>query len=119
MLLRYQDQSGRGPWRPGLSERWIDDSRRFDLPPLQEDFGIDFKPMVDAAFHRGLHLGTAVRGIEKFKEWFTDKERVNLALLGFRVVDASACEVLGETNWQVVIGSSAPLAELPAIHLNP
>lgn len=113
MLLRMQDAAGRGPWKPGFSKKWVDDTRRFDLPPLQEDFGIDFKPMVDAAFRRGLHLGCAVRGIDKFNEWFTASERVKLAMFGYRIVDASACEVLGETNWQVVFGSEQPLSELP------
>lgn len=113
MLLRMQDQHGRGPYKPGLSAQWVDDTRRFDLPPLQEDFGIDFKPMIDAAFRRGLHLGTAVRGEDRFNEWFTKTERVKLAILGYRIVDASGCEVLGETNWQVVIGSKSPLSDLP------
>lgn len=113
MLLRMQDGNGRGPWKPGFSEQWVDNTRRFDLPSLQEDFGVDFRPMVDAAFKRGLHLGTAVKGVEKFNQWFTASERVKLAMFGYRIVDASQCEVLGETNWQVVIGSQQPLSELP------
>lgn len=113
MLLRMQDANGRGPWKPGFSNQWVDEARRFDLPALQEDFGIDFQPMVDAAFRRGLHLGTAVRGFDRFNQWFTNNERVKLALFGYRIVDASECEVLGETNWQVVIGSARPLSELP------
>lgn len=113
MLLRMQDANGRGPWKPGFSEKWVDNDRRFDLPALQEDFGFDLKPMVEAAFKRGLHLGTAVRGAHRFNQWFTANERVKLALHGYRIVDASACEVLGETNWQVVIGSVEPLSTLP------
>lgn len=112
MLLRMQDVNGRGPWKPGFSDKWVDDARDFSLPPLQEDFGFDLKPMVDAAFQRGLHIGTAVRGADKFNQWFTPGERVKLAMLGYQIVDASECEVLGETNWQVVIGSKAPLADL-------
>ncbi|MEM9717331.1 MAG: hypothetical protein AAF826_12525 [Pseudomonadota bacterium] len=113
MLLRMQDANGRGPWKPGFSDKWVDNNRRFDLPALQEDFGVDFAPMVDAAFNRGLHLGTAVKGQEKFNMWFTPSERVKLAMFGYRIVDASSCEVLGETNWQVIIGSPNPLSELP------
>ena len=113
MLLRMQDQSGRGPWKPGFSKYWVDDVRDFDLPPVQQDFGLDWALMVDAAFRRGLHLGVAVRGVKRFNKWFTSTERVRLALLGYQIVDASECEVLGETNWQAVIGSEAPLSELP------
>ena len=112
MLLRYQNYAGRGPYQPGLSESWVSATRDFSLPPLQEDFP-DFKPIVDAAFRRGLHIGTAIRGKEKLHEWFTHPERVRLGLLGFYVVDASDCEVLGETQWQVIIGSKMPLFELP------
>ena len=113
LLLRVQDHSGRGPWRRGLSSQWVDDSRRFDLPSLQKDFGFNLKPMIDAAFKQGLHLGTAVRGADRFNEWFTAPERVKLAMLGFRIVDCSSCEVLGETKWQVLIGSPEPLKHLP------
>jgi len=113
LLLRIQDENGRGPWKPGFSHNWVDDSRRFDLPPLQEDFGLDFKPIVEAAFQRGLHIGTAVRGPERFNQWFTPSERLKLAMFGYRIVDASSCEILGETNWQALIGSAQPLSELP------
>lgn len=113
VLLRMQDINGRGPWKPGLSDQWVDHERRFDLPALQEDFGFDLKPMVDAAFKRGLHIGTAVRGAEIFNQWFTPTERVKLAMLGYRIVDASACEILGETQYQAVIGSAEPLSALP------
>ena len=116
MLLRMQDANGRGPYKPGVSKLWVDGTRDFSLPALQEDFGLDFKPMVQAAFHRGLHLGTAVRGVDRFNEWFTSTERVKLAMLGYKIVDATNCEVLGETNWQVVIGSPKPLSFLPLAH---
>ncbi len=114
MLLRYQDVSGRGPWRPGLSDQWVDSTRRFDLPPVQVDIP-DFRPIVDAAFKRGLHIGCACRGVDSFNEWFTPGERVRLALLGFLVVDASGCEVLAETKWQAVFGSPHPLSDLPRV----
>ncbi|MEO0329654.1 MAG: hypothetical protein AAF217_13770 [Pseudomonadota bacterium] len=32
MLLRMQDDSGRGPWRPGLTNQWLDEFGP-DLPP--------------------------------------------------------------------------------------
>lgn len=115
-LLRMQDPSGRGPWRPGFSAKWLDGVRDFSLPAVQQDFGVDWKPMIEAAFRRGLHIGVAVRGEEKFHQWFTPTERVKLAMLGFRIVDASGCEVLGETDWQVVIGSPDPLADLPLVN---
>lgn len=113
MLLRMQDKAGRGPWKPGFSNQWVDHNRRFDLPALQEDFGPLLRSMVDAAFNRGLHLGAAVRGVERFNQWFTPAERVKLAMLGYVIVDASACEVLGETKYQVLIGCADPLSELP------
>ncbi len=93
MLLRMQDSNGRGPFKPGFSNQWVDYARRFDLPALQDDFGLDFKPMIDGAFKRGLHLGTAVRGVDRFNLWFTKSERVKLAMFGYRTVDASGCEI--------------------------
>ena len=113
MLLRMQDASGRGPWRPGFSGKWVDHIRNFNLPALAEDFGSDLEPMVAAAFRRGLHIGTAVRGVDRFNLWFTESERIKLALLGYKVVDASSCEVLGETDWQALVGSTQPLSKLP------
>jgi hypothetical protein len=111
LILRYQDVTGRGPWRPGFSHRWVDMKGPPQLPPIQDE--IDLPALLRALQRRQLHVGCGVRGWEGVKRWFSYTERLKLGLLGFRLVDASGCEVLAETPHQVVVGSRRPLAELP------
>lgn len=116
MLLRVQDREGRGPYRPGLSERWVDAWRTSQLPPIYEEVP-SFVALVNNAHREGLHIGCAVRGLEAMLAWFSPMELMRLHDMGFGIVDASACEVLMETKHQLVIGSKSPLRDLPAAHL--
>lgn len=108
MILRVQDSKGRGPWRPGLSEKWVDSFRTSQNPPIYEEYP-EFVLKVREAHGRGLHIGCAARGRAGLLSWFSPMEIVRLSDMGFRVVDASACDVLHETPTQVLIASDRPL----------
>ena len=113
MILRVQDKQGRGPWRPGLSEKWVDAWRTEHLPPIYQEFPAFFA-LVNAAHREGLHIGCAARGRDGLLAWFSPMELLRLHDLGFSLVDASDCEVLAETPNQIIIGSRAPLRALPS-----
>jgi hypothetical protein len=115
-ILRYQDAHGRGPFRPGLPAFWAD--KEGESPPaLAEDFGPVLSGVIEKAYIRGLHLGSAVRGLKGIKRWFTDGERRRLEAMGFRIFDASCCEILLETKWQLLIGSNEPFKTLPMLEM--
>jgi hypothetical protein len=112
-ILRVQDSSGRGPWRPGISKLWEDASRTdFDLPAIYQELP-PFTQIVGKAHRNGLHIGCAARSGLIFDRWFSAKELAALAAIGFAIHDASGCEVLAETETQVLIGSPNPLMFLP------
>lgn len=109
-LLRVQDKSGRGPWRPGFSNRWLDNVRDFSLPPIFDEIQ-DFDSIVARVHRSGWHIGCAARG-GQFSRWFTSSEIAKLKDFGFRLVNATPCTIVAETPNQVVIVSPRPLARL-------
>lgn len=114
-LVRVQDGEGRGPYRPGFSDRWVSDRRVTFFPPIFSELGAArFKRIVDAAHSRGLHIGCAVSA-RRLSDWFNDEERAKLIALGFRLVRVDECEHLATTQSQRLIGSPNPLHLLPEI----
>lgn len=115
-LYRIQDASGRGPWRPGFSHRWIDPDKDDRLcPPMMTDFP-SWRRMINRSIDRGyLHHGCCVRGVHGVHRWFTTLELDRLRSLGFRLVDASSLTVVCESNSQIIGASRMPLSYLPAI----
>ena len=114
-LLRVQDRYGRGPFRPGLSKFWLDDSEKsLDLlPTVMDDFGEEFYRVVGQACALGLHVGTAVEGWKMLDRWFTEKECFRLAVMGFRIADASQLKRLLISKNQILVSWHLPLSMLP------
>lgn len=84
-VFRVQDSSGRGPFRPGFSDRWLDDDigSRAALPSWMEEFGWDaFDAAPDGAY--GFSAVTSINGI---RLWFSTTERERLDRLGFATVE--------------------------------
>lgn len=115
-LYRVQDKSGRGPWRPGYSHKWVSDARDAPdlLPPIFEELP-SFKQVVTLAHTMGFHVGVAVCGWASFRAWFLPEELDFLRRDGFTVVQCDNCRVFAETPNQILIGSKAPLSALPAL----
>lgn len=115
-LYRVQDKTGRGPWRPGYSHKWVSDKRGAPdlLPPIFEDLP-SFRQVVTLAHTLGFHIGIAVRGWQQFGAWFLPDELERLRADGFNVVQCDNCRVFAETKHQVMIGSKAPLCTLPVV----
>lgn len=108
IVYRVQDSEGRGPWRPGLSARWVEGDAPagrlsetiFDLVSLDEIRAI-----------RGrYHLGSACRSLADLGAWFTPVEIERLRALRFHPVMIRADVVVAESRFQVLIGRLRPLA---------
>lgn len=115
-VLRVQDHKGRGPWRPGFSETWVDAWRTSHLPPIYQELPA-FVALVNNAHRDGFHIGCAARGTEGLMAWFSPMELLRLSNRGFKVVDATGCEIIAETPHQIIIGSRKPLYMLPSAAL--
>jgi hypothetical protein len=104
-VYRVQDKEGRGPWRPGLSRRWIE----VDGPPLPPALHDDFGWAIYDKMARFGHYGSAVANVEDLQNWFTASERKKLAGFGFFPVCILADEILAESPNQIVIRCDRPL----------
>lgn len=107
-VVRVQDAEGRGPWRAGFSQRWIDD----DAPVgrLTETV-MDLVPVERLrALPPDLAYGCGCRTVAGLVAWFTPKERATLARFGFHIVAMQVDVVLAESPWQIVFGRRLPLA---------
>jgi len=112
-ILRIQDKSGRGPWRPGFSAQWLSENGP-PLPPAIQETVPNFSAIVAKAHNAGLHIGCAVRE-EDLRHWVQSCEMQKLMAMGFRIVNASQCQVLAHDDHQVLIASKKPLRLLPEV----
>ena len=109
LVYRVQDRDGRGPWRPGLSHKWIDDTA--PAGRLTETVMDLMSIAALRALPRTMHYGSACRSRAALFEWFTPIECTRLATLGFYPVQLRADIVLVESPWQLLIGRSRPFTE--------
>jgi hypothetical protein len=116
-LLRIQDDEGRGPFRPGLSIRWVDmDRDDHDLCPAIFQEAPDWLRKIDSAKHLGLrYFGCASFGVDGIRRWFNPLEVERLRTLGFWLADASDAKEVLRTDTQAVIGSTWKLSKLPRV----
>lgn len=109
IVYRIQDDVGRGPFRPGFSHQWADDSFTAGckcFPTWMEEFG---ETLIQRRGRAGEHFGSAVRTIDKLCEWFSPTERLKLAAIGFNAVSVPIDRVLAESENQLVFARKLPL----------
>ena len=117
MIWRIQDAEGRGPFKPGMTTRWLRDEPDERLLPVYADIP-DLSERIAKARRRmngELYAGVACRSVEQLSRWFDERERQALIRLGYQCADASQCFVIGEGKSQIVIGWHLPLAFLPKV----
>ena len=109
LVYRVQDSEGRGPFRPGFSQRWSDldfTPGMEQLPTIIEEFGRDIFQRLGRP---GEHYGTAVRDVDGLKRWFSPTERERLEKLNFRIVFLRVNRVLAESKNQLLFARTRPL----------
>lgn len=107
-VFRVQGRDGRGPWRPGFSERWSDldfAEGMTALPTWMDEFGLGVLTRVPF----GYETGSGVLTPEGILPWFSDTERKRLLALDFRLVRMNVDLILGESPHQVFFARRAPL----------
>jgi hypothetical protein len=107
-VYRVQDHEGRGPYRPGLSVRWLDPTREGkggETPDVFSEFGIVWMGKILS----GQAAGCAFRSLDQLTSWFSKSELRRLYRLGFSVVTFEADAILAESKHQMVIARNCPL----------
>lgn len=108
-VYRIQNDVGRGPFKPGFSHHWADDSFTAGckaFPTWMEEFG---EHLIQKRGRPGEHFGSAVRTIEKLCEWFSPTERLKLAAMNYNAVSMTIDRVLAESQNQLVFARKLPL----------
>lgn len=108
-VFRIQDREGRGPFRPGFSQMWLDEDIgvRARLPSWIEEFGADAYERACVPVHAWGF--SAVRTIDKLRDWFSDTERQRLYRLGFYLVEVPGAHIIRESEHQVLCWRDLPL----------
>ena len=90
-VYRIQDSEGRGPFKPGMSIKWLDENRTF-LPDAQISEQRWIKKIADPE----LHLAYVCTSIEQMKQWISKTEYARLVSLGYRFVKIEVDQI-----WQL------------------
>ncbi len=110
VLWRIQDREGRGPFKPGMSDTWLDD-KGHSLPPFYIELGIE-PHEIAFMVTPGFHAGCACRSRDDLHKWFSRTERRRLKRMGYFEVSFSPDRIIVETPTQVVFENAFPLAGL-------
>ena len=106
-VFRVQDKDGRGPWKPGFSERWVEDRPEEEFAALKP-WPMEFGNVLRGAIV-GMSLGCGCRSLEQLRRWFTPTEYQTLRDYGYRAVKLEAGRILAESDIQCVFERAKPL----------
>jgi hypothetical protein len=104
-IYRIQGSDGRGPFRPGLTEKWIGEPRWDERPSIMEEF--DMAKVIAKVGNR--HMGCGFRTTDQLRTWFDVNERSKLARMGFHIVTMTVDEIVAESPIQLVFARKIPL----------
>lgn len=107
IIYRVQDRDGRGPWRPGFSNKWVIHR------PDHEDLLPSYLEMPHALDRRtpGYHVGVGCWELDQLRRWFIPDEFDTLLNHGFACVKFYAGVFLGSSETQCLFERRKPLAE--------
>lgn len=104
-VYRVQDADGRGPFRPGMSSRWVDDNDILPPPTWMAEFGPDvMKDRRPDEF-----VACAVADLAQLSRWFSATEMPRLRALGYRLVALNVDRILAQSSNQIVFARRRPL----------
>lgn len=105
-VYRVQANDGRGPWRYGWSQSWIEEDAC--VGRLTETI-MDLVPIETLrSLPPTMHYGCACRSLADLMAWFTPLERQRLDAFGYKPVALTADVVLAESQTQMLIGRYRP-----------
>lgn len=109
-VYRVQDNEGRGPWRPGFSNQWVEDRPESEfaaLRPIMFEF-----PDLQQRLRPGFHVGVGCTSLDKLRRWITPSEWITLQRFGYRCYAIVPDRIVAESEIQCVFESSKPLRKI-------
>lgn len=118
-IFRYQDDEGRGPFRPGMTDRWLVEHEGKPVG-LINGLGIDRLRRHVAAFSTmfpgvEFHYGFGCASLDGLFRWFTPGERRTLGQLGYHLVAMKADRVVAGNQNEFLFARRRPLRERAVI----
>lgn len=108
-IFRIQDEEGRGPFRPGFSEKWMRGEKPYYLSPPWIEAGISIQHY-SKLLNANAYSGTGCKSMEKLCEWFSHEERAQLAIFGYHIVRIIPTRIVLNLTHQIVFECCQPLA---------
>ncbi len=106
LVYRVQDAQGRGPWRPGFSEKWVTFRNDLEnLPPFYLE-----NPDALNSLPPNMHYGCGCTTLERLRRWILKEEYETLLAHSFRCV-ALVVDAMVETPTQVLFARALPLTD--------
>lgn len=105
-IYRVQDRDGRGPWKPGFSQKWV--SYRPDHEVLLPVY-IEMPGALNKR-HPGFHVGVGCISLDQLRRWFHKDEYRTLMGYGYHCVRHVGA-FLGESETQCVFERHRPLSD--------
>lgn len=98
-VYRIQDLDGRGPFKPGLTDRWLECRPDHEnLLPFFEEFPetryVPFLP--------GMHYGCGCLTLQQLRRWFSPVEYARLYRMGYRCVKLKIGGLVASSSIQAV-----------------
>jgi len=107
LVYRVQDRHGRGPWKPGFSESWVEDRTDAEFDAI-DPFPMNvLRAQVRRA--RGMHVGHACLSLDQLRLWFTPGEYRKLLGHGYRAVRIPVDTILVESPSQCLFARRKPM----------
>lgn len=102
-VYRIQDSEGRGPFKPGFSDQWVEFREDlFNLRPAYADFD-GYVETVKQLKKKGLYLGIATETPEQLRRWFTVTEYLKLLGMGYKCYKVHKCHIAHKSDIQIII----------------
>jgi len=106
-IYRIQDLNGRGPFKPGFSQKWVQSRPDHEnLIPYFEQFG-----PVHERILIGAYSGCGCQTLNQLRRWFSKKEYRKLKKFGYHAVKIDANRIIAKSDIQCVFVRAIPLNE--------
>lgn len=117
-VFRYQDNEGRGPFKPGMTERWLVDHGSKPVGLINE-LGVWRVRLAMETFvrkHQEIHnFGFGCESLDDIFRWFTPSERRTLDRLGYQLVAMLADDLVARNPNEVLFARRRPLSRRAVI----
>lgn len=118
-IFRFQDDEGRGPFKPGVTDRWLVEHEGKPVGLIQQ-IGLHELRKLVVAFstmfpHREFHYGFGCRSIDGLYRWFTAEERRKMASLGYHLVTMIADHAVAGNRDEIMFARILPFNQRAVI----